>query len=180
MKDFKEFRPTEELLQDEDERQAWEFLQRHNIKYFYRFVKYDYYFSGDDHKRDIYEVRLWRENIKYGWTFTFGQSVADSGRYYRIDSWGNVVDCSDEFPGFLDPDRRQWRERTERIVPTPYDVLACLTKYPPGTFEQFCAEYGYDSDSRCAFDTWVNVVEEWFRVNQFFTDEELEELREIE
>lgn len=28
--------------------------------------------------------------------------------------------------------------------PTAYDVLACLTKYDVGDFEEFCAEFGYD------------------------------------
>jgi hypothetical protein len=34
------------------------------------------------------------------------------------------------------------------IQPTAYDVLTCLTKYDPESFDNFCAEYGYDNDSR--------------------------------
>lgn len=41
-------------------------------------------------------------------------------------------------------------------VPTPYDVLACVSGdiYCPETFADFCAEYGYDEDSRKAEKTW--------------------------
>lgn len=35
-------------------------------------------------------------------------------------------------------------------MPTMYDVLTCLTKYDPDTFEDFCSEFGYDTDSRRA------------------------------
>lgn len=60
-----------------------------------------------------------------------------------------------------------------------YDVLACLTKYEPGSFKSFCADYGYDTDSISARDTWQAVCEEWEKVSSFFTREELEELQEI-
>ena len=38
--------------------------------------------------------------------------------------------------------------------PKLYDILACLTKYDPESFENFCSEYGYDEDSRKAENTW--------------------------
>lgn len=60
-----------------------------------------------------------------------------------------------------------------------YDVLACLTKYEPGSFKNFCGEYGYDTDSISARDTWQAICEEWEKVSGFFTKEELEELQEI-
>ena len=31
--------------------------------------------------------------------------------------------------------------------PTAYDVLACVTKYDVGTFEEFCDEFGYEEYS---------------------------------
>ena len=60
-----------------------------------------------------------------------------------------------------------------------YDVLCCLTKCEPGSFKNFCAEYGYDTDSISARDSWQAVCEEWEKVSNFFSKEELEELREI-
>lgn len=64
--------------------------------------------------------------------------------------------------------------------PTAYDVLASITKSEPGTFEDFCGGYGYDSDSRRAYQTYEAVVDEWKKVRAFFTDEELTELQEIQ
>lgn len=63
--------------------------------------------------------------------------------------------------------------------PTAYDVLACLTKYDPGTFENFCGDFGYDIDSRKAYKTYKAVIKEWKNVELLFTAEELEQLQEI-
>ncbi len=66
------------------------------------------------------------------------------------------------------------------IIPSEYDVLACLTKYDPGTFADFCSEYGYDEDSRKAEKTYKSVKDEWLNVCALFSDEELSELQEIQ
>jgi len=63
--------------------------------------------------------------------------------------------------------------------PTAYDVLAGITNYDPGTFENFCREYGYDVDSRKAYKTYKAVMKEWKNVELLFTTEQLEQLREI-
>lgn len=64
-------------------------------------------------------------------------------------------------------------------VPTPYDVLACLQKNDPGTFEDFCSDFGYDTDSRKAERMYKAVVKEWNGVKRLFGDV-LERLQEIE
>lgn len=66
------------------------------------------------------------------------------------------------------------------IRPTAYDILTCITKYNPGTFEDFCAEYGYDTDSRKAEKIYKEVVNEWEGINAVFTSEDLEKLQEIQ
>ena len=66
------------------------------------------------------------------------------------------------------------------VAPTPYDVLACLTKYPVYDFADFCSEYGYDTDSRKAYKTYKAVKREWENVAILFNDDELEQLREIQ
>lgn len=65
------------------------------------------------------------------------------------------------------------------IEPSSYDVLACLTKYEPGDFNNFCFEYGYYTDSRKAEKTYKAVIKEWDKVSKFFSEEELDVLREI-
>lgn len=66
------------------------------------------------------------------------------------------------------------------VPPTAYDIIACLTKYDPGTFEDFCSEFGYDEDSRRAERTYNAVKEEWVGVQTLWTDEEIEKLWEIQ
>lgn len=78
---------------------------------------------------------------------------------------------------------KNWGEPIRNNVithPTKYDVLSCLTTYDPGTFENFCLEFGYDNDSISALRTYNAVVSEWDNVSMLFTEEELEKLREIQ
>lgn len=65
------------------------------------------------------------------------------------------------------------------LEPTMYDVLACMTWYNPGSFEDFCASYGYNSDSISDFKTYNRVVDEWYEISRMFSPEEIELLREI-
>ena len=67
-----------------------------------------------------------------------------------------------------------------KAVPNEYDVLACLEKYDPGTFEDFCSEFGYDEDSRTAEKIYIAVINEYKNLTRIFTEEQMEELREIQ
>jgi hypothetical protein len=63
---------------------------------------------------------------------------------------------------------------------TPYDLLACIEKYDPGTFENFCSDFGYDEDSRRAETIYHAVQKEYQKVQRFFTAAELAVLQEIQ
>jgi hypothetical protein len=63
--------------------------------------------------------------------------------------------------------------------PTAYDVIAGITKYPVGTFEDFCADFGYNTDSISALKIYKLVLKEWDKVSSFFTEQELDEMQEI-
>lgn len=64
-------------------------------------------------------------------------------------------------------------------VPNAYDVLSCLTKSDPGSFENFCGEFGYDGDSRKAESIYKAVCKEWKQVSSMWTAEEIEKMQEI-
>lgn len=128
---------------NEYEKQAFDFVKRHNIDFIVKLLKKDKYFSDDKEERNIYEIKLSRKRKEY--VFTFGQSI-------------NATKTGE--------------------APTYYDILACLTKYEVGTFEDFCADFGYDEDSRTAEKTYKAVCEEWTNVERLFGDI-LEELQEI-
>jgi len=64
-------------------------------------------------------------------------------------------------------------------APTVYDVLACLTKHNVGTLEDFCSEYGYNTDSKFAEQIYLACKKEFEDLQRLWTDSEIEELREI-
>lgn len=66
--------------------------------------------------------------------------------------------------------------------PTAYGVLACISSdaYCPETFEDFCAEYGYEADSIKALQAFRRCSAFAKRLRAFFTETELQELSEIQ
>lgn len=74
----------------------------------------------------------------------------------------------------------QLKAEKEKAVPNVYDVLACLEKYEVGTFEDFCSDFGYDEDSRTAERIYFAVQKEYNELSRIFTEEQIEELREIQ
>ena len=63
--------------------------------------------------------------------------------------------------------------------PSAYDVLSCLTKYDVGSFENFCSEFGCDTDSRSAEKVYKAVLKEYAGVKRIWTEKEIEKLQEI-
>lgn len=63
--------------------------------------------------------------------------------------------------------------------PSMYSVLACLEKHEVGTFEDFCSNYDYDTDSRRVEAIYKAVLKEYAAMCRLFSEDELEILREI-
>jgi hypothetical protein len=69
--------------------------------------------------------------------------------------------------------------------PNAYDVLACLTKYDPESFEDFCASYGYEQyndygrTNKVALRVYNAVVKEFENVCLLWDDVQIEQLQEI-
>ena len=75
--------------------------------------------------------------------------------------------------------------------PNVYDILACIEKYNPGSFEDFCNEFGYEMYADCyefgtkegynrdAYRTYNAVKRQYARCMRVFGDC-IEELREIQ
>ena len=63
--------------------------------------------------------------------------------------------------------------------PTSYHILACMTKYDPGLFEEFCSEFGYDEDSKTADRVYMAVMREYKQLERIFTAKQMEKLRKI-
>jgi hypothetical protein len=73
------------------------------------------------------------------------------------------------------------RAKEEGLPPSAYDVLASLSgdSECPDTFEEFCTEYGYDTDSRQAEAVFNRCRPFALRLRAFFSPDELAALREI-
>lgn len=174
------------------QQQANDFLTLTGTEFKAEFIRNDYHFDGDTDTRDIYKVTLSRGARKY--SFKFGQSLNDSA-FKIVNKNGKTL------RRFILPNRElfikagKWDimkirmnapfplAQSETIelpkAPDAYSVLACLTKYDVGTFEDFCGEFGYDTDSRKAKKTYKAVREEYLNVCALFSHDEIELLQEI-
>jgi len=158
-------------------KQAQDILTKHNITFSAVLV-------GDDCPAFCEDAEAGRDMDKVN---VFPRRTHIHGKHYRctftakdraplyMDFWNSYAD---EAHNAKDIFARPKNDRKKR-VPTPYDVLACITKSDPGSFENFCGDFGYDSDSRKAESVYRAVVAEWQRVAKFFTAEELAELQEV-
>ena len=147
-----------------------------------KFLENNYHFQGDKDKRDIYSITLKRGARKY--TFKFGQSIAKSQHYKdkNIPSRLYTLNGGNFKGGYKINDLRNYQSYIELVqgeAPTLYDVLVCLQKYEVGTFDDFCSEFGYDTDSRNAYKTYKAVVKEYDKICSLFSNDELEVLQLI-
>lgn len=167
-------------------KQALDFLQATGTEMIIEYSHEGDHFN-DGKIRDIYNITLKRGKRDY--SFTFGQSLFNSAKY--VDKLnGNEFDLSG---GCLKGNRRivtknineseyirDCCKKVKGTPPTEYDILSCLTKYDPGTFEDFCSEFGYDTDSRKAEQTYNAVKDEYKSLCTLYSDDEMEMLTEIQ
>lgn len=165
---------------------AQRFLEQTATRFSVKFLHYGKYFDDDKESCDIYEITLTRGKRKF--TFTFGQSIAKSGKYilyytnqrfergYRFQE-SELKTIRAAFIGF--GFGRVYERNEDYAIPTAYDVLSCLQKNEVGTLEEFCREFGYDTDSRKAEKIYSAVCHEWQEIKALYNDEEIERLQEI-
>lgn len=164
------------------EKQANDFLEKHNVELLVKFLKNGKHFADDKDNRDIYEITLKRGQRSY--VFNFGQSLANSLKYVDKLNGNEFTSTGGNLKGnkivtnikYL----KDYCKEVKGIQPNAYDILACLTKYNPGTFEDFCNEFGYDTDSRKAEKTYNAVRDEYLQLISLFNEKEMEQLQEIQ
>lgn len=147
------------------------------------------YFPEDKEPRDVYEILIERGNRK--WKFEFGNSMNDSEFVAVYGKTKYPIPASfreksnSEIALYVKQNLQSdfGTVKADQIIrpvpPSEYSVLACLTKFDPGSFEDFCSEYGYDSDGKTADRVYADVKEEWLNVCRIWSDSEIEELCEI-
>lgn len=147
-------------------KQATDFLQKTYSKMKIRYVglAVNKEWKEKD-ERCLYEITL--TSPRGSMTFDFWDSIQNTKiRIMPFDEYN--VQANKELAA-----------KKKAAVPSVYDVLACLTKCDPGTFEDFCSNYGYDEDSRTAERVYFAVQKEYTQLARLFTPEQMEELAEI-
>lgn len=102
-------------------------------------------------------------------------------RKLTIPFWGSIDDRVK-----AEKEKPTWKHYSESQAkyasPTAYDVLACISndQYCEPVFEDWCAEFGYDPDSRKAEALHRRCVAFALELRQFFTDAELADLAKIQ
>lgn len=155
------------------EAQAEKFLNDTNTTFKAELIGHDKYFDDDKESRDIYRITITREGKK-PYIFRFGQSVKNSAPDLKNNY---KLSREYEYSGKIYPKPEHYIQK--RQAPSAYDVLACLTKYDVGTFENFCCDFGYDQDSRKAEKIYFDVQKEYTEVYRLFSDV-MEQLQEIQ
>jgi hypothetical protein len=125
------------------------------------------HFEDDKIKRAVFDVTFTRNEKKE--IIRFGNSVADS---YSL---GILQTAWDKMRFKVHPEEYSKRQ----VAPSAYTVLACLTKYEVGTFQNFCDDYGYSNDSIKAMSIYQAVCKEYEKVKNLWRDviDKLQEIR---
>ena len=145
-------------------KQAKEFCTKNNVTIEVKFLYKGYHFEDDKQKRDIYQVTINRKNGKNlkPFIFNFGSSINDTKSNY---------------------DRNGNRKRRGLTVPNEYDILACITKYEIGDFDDFVSTFGYtfETEKECIKIKGIHlaVKEEYENIYRLFSDV-MEELQDIQ
>ncbi len=132
------------------------------------------FFDDDNQKRDVYSVELSRGGRTY--TLQFGQSVAQSAQWRWESDWATTKYAF----GPVRPIHGDYKPNVDRRQPSAGSVLMCLEYNNPGTFEEFCDEYGYDTDSRKAERTWRACGDQYLALAGMYSPDELEALGRLE
>lgn len=142
--------------------QAQDFLDKHGIKF----------------RATLSDTKTpqWGDDGRHGhhYLVTLSKGKPCSGRYtgnirsgarITFDFWSSIADM----------------EAGIQAV-TPHDVLACIygDVNCPETFEDFCSEFGYESDSIKALQMFRRCSAFSKRLLAFFTTKEIEDLSEIQ
>ena len=170
------------------QKQANDFCTTHKVTITSTYQGHRKYFPDDATPRAVFEVTITRQGRKPH-TFTFGQSIVDSYEGREAGKGLKRGRLPQGLPGltpsvgtvqtvYTGRPRVAWHVRQATKPPTSYDILACVTKNDPGDFEDFCSEYGYNTDSKKDTDVYLAVVKEWKAIERIFGDC-LDELQEI-
>lgn len=178
------------------DKQAQEFIDKTGLVIDKTYKGHRKYFDGDTNQRAVFNITFTRKDCSF--SFEFGNSIQDSylvvnlqfndGKTAKERHLGRKMTPQDHrIRGFKEDlvngggyDNGYRDIRQDKTPPSNYDILSCIEKNNPGTFEDFCDNYDCNTDSRKDMDLYFKVQKEWSNISRLFTDDELMELQKIQ
>ena len=152
-------------------------------------VKRPLWYKPGDATMQQYRVTL--SNNRGSYTFDFYDSIHNTETLKAIDQAMNdpnphniaMMRVQRELLDGKSVSRHYLHKHYGKIIdkarPSAYTILACLDQLYADSFEDFCDEFGYDTDSRIAKATYNAMLEQDHMLRRLFTTDELEKLAEI-
>lgn len=164
-------------VMSEYDRQASEFLARHNLTFRATVYPDDMQTPPEwssDHKPVATKAGKFACGLRY--RIVIGRK--GNPQELAFDYWDSINNRAE----LANLRTRAVHFGGERFKPTAYGVLACISsdQHCPDMFKEFCLDYGYDQDSMKAHALWQRCREFAKQLREFFTAEELTELAEIQ
>jgi hypothetical protein len=145
----------------EYEKQANDFAKKHKVTLKIKESKFDKHFDDDEKPRWCFKCQLSRE------MYVMGPKNKPYPTNKRYTFWfGQSYSAGIKNPRM-------------------YDILSCMTKYDPGTFEDFCREFGYYTRPLSEYPKVMKIYQacqkEYEAMQRMFPEEKVfEELCEIQ
>lgn len=145
---------------DEYLKQGIDWARKYNVIMTATYIGHSKHFTDDADTRDRYSISL-AVGTGHPMTFEFGQSVSKSRleEHSTGPGWKLIRRQIARQDGYSVV---SWKHPNRyRIPPTIYDIIATLQKYDPGTFANFCSDFGYNTDSMKAHAAYLAVQNEY-------------------
>lgn len=170
------------------EKQATDFLTACNatLTVEYRYTGPYLNFADDNTQRDVYRFIIATPREKY--EHLYGDSLHNTQRriFAHKGPFFSPRVSEAKRLGFYTSSTEIFRQELKdarKRVPSAYDILSCLEKNDPGTFDDFCESYGYDDlplkEYPRVMGVYRHCVEQYRAITRMFTAEQMDKLREI-
>ena len=132
------------------------------------------YFPGGKEYRDVWRFIL--KNAMGEYSSTFGDSLAATRARAPLSY---LLNPSIKKDAAILAERKKYRN----YRPSAYAILACLEKYEPDSFDNWCADTGYNerslSEYPAVMQTYQACVDQYRGLRRMFTEEQMEQLQDI-
>ncbi len=128
----------------------------------------------------------WAKDTKHGTKYSITLAKIDSTKgtvneYTRVEQQPQLFSEVITFPFWNSIHAKEQAQKSiaKSDKPSKYDVIASLDAMYNDTFEDWCLSYGYDDDSREAYQTYQACIELDAKLKKVFTSAQLEALQYI-